>query len=297
MRYDVASKVVVELAKENILSVFLGMKVESAALITELPEETPSLRRSDYALWVQTAEGEELIVLLEFQTYWKGEVVWRLLDSYARTRQRYRVPVVPVVLVFHRQRVKEEYDDGVVRFRYRVVRLWEMEAREILQRGLVKIYPFVPVMASSREEVFQAEEGIYQSAELERSQKSDLLTALAIFAGMRDKSLAEELVERRRDLMIESPTYDMIKEEGIKEGLQQGIQQGLQQGIQQGQLEDAREMVSEVLEERFGVISPRVVQQVRMVSEREILRALLRRAIRCRSLEEFEGELRKALEE
>ena len=104
MRYDVASKVIVDLAKEEILSVFLGMKVERAELITALPEETPSLRRSDYALWVQTTDGEELIVLLEFQTYWKGEVVWQLLDYYARTRQKYRVRVIPVVLVFNKQK-------------------------------------------------------------------------------------------------------------------------------------------------------------------------------------------------
>ena len=56
-------------------------------------------------------------------------------------------------------------------------------------------------------------------------------------------------------------------------------------------------MVSEVLEERFGVMSPRVIQRVRSVSEREILKALLRRAVRCDTLEEFEGDLRKALEE
>ena len=56
-------------------------------------------------------------------------------------------------------------------------------------------------------------------------------------------------------------------------------------------------MVSEALKERFGVMSPRVVQQIRTVSEREILKALLRRAMRCGSLEEFEADLKKALEE
>ncbi len=181
------------------------------------------------------------------------------------------------------------YDDGVVRFRYQVVRLWKVSASDMLQQGLVKVYPFVPVMDSRREEIFQAEEEIYQSAELERSQKSDLLTALAIFAGMRDKSIAEELVRRRRDIMIESATYDIFKRDILQEGIQQGIQQG--------QLEEAHEMVSEVLAERFGVMSPRVIQQIRTVPERETLRALLRLAVRCDTLEEFKGDLRKALEE
>ena len=85
-------------------------------------------------------------------------------------------------------------------------------------------------------------------------------------------------------------------EQGHQRGLQQGLQQGLRQGLQQGQLEEAQEMVSEALEERFGVMSPRVVRQVRSVSERAVLKALLRRAIQCESLGEFEGELRKTLE-
>ena len=47
---------------------------------------------------------------------------------------------------------------------------------------------------SGRDEIIEAERGIYES-ELERGIKSDLLTALAIFCGLRDRGLMRELFE------------------------------------------------------------------------------------------------------
>ena len=47
MRYDVATKVVVEHGKEAILKRLVGIEAVEAELIEELPQETVSLRRSD----------------------------------------------------------------------------------------------------------------------------------------------------------------------------------------------------------------------------------------------------------
>ena len=67
----------------------------------------------------------------------------------------------------------------------------------------------------------------------------------------------------------------------------------LKAGIQQGLLEEAREMVIEALEEKFGVISAKLIARIRGISEREILRSLLRTAIKAQSLEEFKKVLEK----
>ena len=65
------------------------------------------------------------------------------------------------------------------------------------------------------------------------------------------------------------------------------MEKGVEQGLQQGMLEDAREMVLEALEERFGVIVPDLVERIRGIKDREALRKLLRFAVRAGSLEEF----------
>ena len=70
--------------------------------------------------------------------------------------------------------------------------------------------------------------------------------------------------------------------------MEKGMKQGLQQGLQQGLLEDAREMVLEALEERFGVVVPGLADRIQRIEDRGVLRRLLRLAVRAENLEEFE---------
>jgi len=161
---------------------------------------------------------------------------------------------------------------------FKLIRLWEIEGRRILESGDIRLYPFVPLTRCGREEVLRAERGIFESG-LERGEKSDLLTVLAIFSGLKSEDLMRELFMRRRDIMIESPAYDLIKREGFEEGM----------------LEEAKEMVLEALEERFGPVPLRIVERVRGINERVVLKGLHRRAIRCGSLEEFERALDEVL--
>ncbi len=71
--------------------------------------------------------------------------------------------------------------------------------------------------------VFQtAEETIYESG-LGRGDKADLLTGMALLSGLLDKDLPCKLLERRRDIMMESYAYELIKKEGYEEGGPLGI--------------------------------------------------------------------------
>ena len=56
-------------------------------------------------------------------------------------------------------------------------------------------------------------------------------------------------------------------------------------------------MVIEFLEERFGVPGPGLLAKIMAISARETLKALLKYAIRAKSLDEFKAELERALEE
>ena len=68
---------------------------------------------------------------------------------------------------------------------------------------------------------------------------------------------------------------------------------GIRKGIQQGMLEEAREMVLEALEERFGIVPEDVEERVRGIGDRDTLKQLHRQAIRCDSLEEFREKLKQ----
>ena len=287
MRYDIASKRLIEIGKEQILKWLLGIDVESAELIEEIPRETVSLRRSDFPLLVREKTGQERIVLIEFQTRWEADLPLRLIEYFVRFKRKYHLPVVPVVLLFKEHGgARDVYEDEAIKFSFRLVRMWELDGRELVKSGDVRLLPFVPLTRCGREEVLEADRRIYNS-DLERGVKSDLLTALAIFAGLKSEDLMRELFRRRRDIMIESPAYELIKREGFEEGKREGVQEGM--------LRDAREMVLEALEERFGIVPLRIAEVINGINERAVLKGLHRKAIRCASLEEFEEALREAL--
>ncbi|MBU0470467.1 MAG: Rpn family recombination-promoting nuclease/putative transposase, partial [Nanoarchaeota archaeon] len=64
------------------------------------------------------------------------------------------------------------------------------------------------------------------------------------------------------------------------------IEQGMQQGMQQGLLEEGREMILEALDERFNEVPSFIFNAVNQTKDRDVLKFLLRRAVRCTSLEE-----------
>ena len=129
--------------------------------------------------------------------------------------------------------------------------------------------------------------------------RADLLTGMALLSGLVSKELPQRLLSRRRDVMMESVAYEMIKKEGydeglqqglqqgIQQGMQQGIQQGVQQGLQQGMLADAREMVLEALAERFGPVPPDIEDVITTMESRRQLKELLRFALRVKNIHEF----------
>jgi len=122
-------------------------------------------------------------------------------------------------------------------------------------------------------------------AGISRREKANLLTGMAIFAGLISEELTLELVKRRREIMIESAAYETIKNEAYEEGFRAGIQQGL--------LEEAREMVIEALTERFVLVSPKLVAKIKSTLEKEVLKNLQRLAIRVSSLEKVKKSLKK----
>jgi len=68
MKYDVASKTILNLGKEAILRKFLDINPSSIQFLEELPEETVSVRRSDFPLHVVQKDGQEMMRYRQFLT-------------------------------------------------------------------------------------------------------------------------------------------------------------------------------------------------------------------------------------
>jgi predicted transposase/invertase (TIGR01784 family) len=76
---------------------------------------------------------------------------------------------------------------------------------------------------------------------------------------------------------------DSLIEEGRKQGLEQGMQQGMQQGI----IQNAREDIIDSLKVRFDIVPESMINTINEINDPEVLKALLRKAVKAASLDEF----------
>ncbi len=290
MHYDIALKELLRHCGKAILEHLVGLDVTAATLV-EVPQETTSVRRSDFPLRVVTSQGEDLLVLMELQTRWEPTFPLRLLEYRTRHRLREGLDALSVVLLLRPGgRVTDVFEDREVRFRYRVVRVYEQDAWETVQHGPLCLLPLTPLMRGGEEVVDEADRRLYES-NLEREVKADMLTIMALLAGLVSKELPRLLLNRRRDIMVESFAYELIKEEGLKEGWEEGRKEGRQEGLREGLLEG----IELGLELKFGVDGLQVMPDVRRIKDVAVLETLHQALRQVSSVEEFERLMRSLM--
>ncbi len=280
-QYDVASKILMETCRDEIVRYFAGIDVKESTLIEELPQETVSLKRSDFPVMVTDKTGKKTLAVIEIQTAWNKDVSLDLLDYRTRYKIKYKMQTVSyVILLKPSGSAVNVYEDNEVRFTYNLIKIYEMDARKFVDHGPLCLMPFIPLMRHGQDMLTQADDLIYKS-ERSRTEKADLLTSMAILSGIVSKDLPVQLINKRRDIMIESAAYDIIKKEGIQEGIREGIREGIQDGMILG----AREMLLDVIEARFEKTPDDISAMVNRISDRKILKMLLNQAVTCADLD------------
>jgi hypothetical protein len=214
MSYDIAAKVLIEKCRHEILRRFIGIPVADSTLLEEVPQETVSLRRSDFPILVTEEDGRQRLVLIEIQSDWDSDVPLRLLEYRCRHKLKQQVEVISCVLLLRPSRVAtDHYEDAEVTYCYRLVRVYEMDAAEIVGGQTLCLLPMVPLMRHGVELTQTADRIIYNSA-LSHEDKADMLTTMAILSGLVSEELPKNLIARRRDLMIESWLTDKTPPKG-----------------------------------------------------------------------------------
>lgn len=295
MKYDIAAKVALDFGKESILQEFAGIMPKDILYLEELPEETVSLKRSDFPLRVTLQNGNEIIVLIEVQTEFDNDFVLRLIDYTVRFKLKYHLVVIPLVLLLTKSSLATGlYEDDIIVFKYKIVRFWEMNAADFINN--IHFYPFISLMNKGEDFIKEAENIIYNASELDLEGKADLLTAMAIFAGLKDKEIGIKIFERRRDIMIKSPVYDYIVEEARKEGMEEGIKEGMKEGIKEGMKEGMKEgkreglyyAISLGLELKFGIDGIKLMEKVKKIDSIESLETIANAIKIAKNIEEIE---------
>jgi hypothetical protein len=116
------------------------------------------------------------------------------------------------------------------------------------------------------------------------TQQPAALNVLGLFVLSRFHKLSYEEVRIMLDVdLMKSLAVRQVYKRGLQKGERKGERRGLLRGIQ-----DTQEMVLEALDERFGVVSSSLIDQIRALKRPEVLKSLLRQALRCQSLESFQ---------
>ncbi len=292
MKYDIALKVIFSRCLPAVLEAWCGLSVERSDILDARPQETASLRRSDIAARLELKNGEEVLVVIELASRWEKNLPLRLLEYRTRHKISEDLDVLSFVFLLRPSSIAvSHYRDREVDYRFRLVRLYELDARKVIEEGNECLLAFVPVMKNGESLMDEAEKRIYEG-NIDRLHKADLLTGMAILSGLVSPELPARLLARRRDIMIESAAYELIKKEGIEEGIKLGIQQG----IQQGSILEAQEMVIEALEERFGIVPESAVKEIKEIETKEVLRHLFKLALRAKDMAEFKQCLKRIRE-
>ncbi len=303
MKYDAALKELLRHCHAAILRDLLGIPVTSSTLMEERPRETTSVRTSDFLLRVVQEDGEEFLVLIEFQTYWQRNVPQRLLEYRARHVLREELDAITVVMLLRPSpSATDHYQDREVDYRFRLVKPYELDAAEVLRENRVCLMPLTPLMQGGVDVAVEAERAIVDS-DLAEEVKADMLTNMTLMAGLVSRDLARHLLKRRRDLMIQSFGYELIKQEGLEEGLKEGLEKGLKEGFkqgfqegleeglargreegmergrEQGYREGVLEAIALGLELKFGVEGLKLMPEIEAITDLGILR-ILEKAIR-----------------
>ena len=94
--------------------------------------------------------------------------------------------------------------------------------------------------------------------------------------------------------LAETKAGQEIFQEGMEKGIEKGMEKGIEKGKRDGLLQDAREMVLDNVDVRFGIIPEDIVKAVKAIQEIETLRALHRKIFHCENIETLRELLKVA---
>ena len=265
-------------------AIFIGI------VSNELDPETDPI----YAdlLFEVTLLGQPMFLHVEFQRRRDAKMAERLWAYNHKATLQYNCAVWSVVIY-----LKEDGNvpsspllidlpngQGVHRFDFGIIKLWENSTTELEQMGLLGLLPLLPLTREgARREV--VERTIARLAPAEEQPKQELLTLTYGLASLAFENEADQEWLKRRfemlyDMLWDTPAFQDIRKKGLQEGLERG-------------LEALRQALLAIVQARFP--SPRMVRlakgQAAIIDDPAILQDLIVKVSLAQNAEEAQRYL------
>ena len=292
--YDDAFKLLATQDAEALLLLLGELQPGEQAEITPLERELRiSTTLPDQPYRVVSERGER-IVHVEAESWWKNVMPNRMADYGTREWMLYQLPVECYVLLLTDRGLPKnpptmgriDAGDVQITVHYRIIRLAQIPAKQILKLGREYLLPFVPLMKSTLTDL---ENGARLIGQIEDEKRcGELSLYFGVFSRLRYNAVELlALVGRNnmsiRELMKESLLYQEIVAEGEAKGEAKGRAVGLVEG--------AKETLRQFIEWRFPKV--KVARKINQIQDVELLRQLLFEA----SMMKSDTEVRKRIDE
>jgi predicted transposase YdaD len=258
----------------------LGTVVQTARPVqSELPGTTVAV---DQVFQVTLANDRELLLHLEFQGRRSHEPMpWRMLEYMTRLANRHRLDLESVVLYLGRGAGADDTGlyqvnglDGtpVLAWRYRVVRLWQMRAEDLMATGQVAPLALLGQTQIAQPEVLLPAVVTRIRRVADEALRGHILSALlALLPEEEMVSMVERLLEED-EWLLELPYLRRIRAESYAEGRREGEAEGRREGEAEGRHEGEAEVVLRLLRIRFGTLPEDVTARIKAADAETLLR-------------------------
>ncbi len=227
--------------RDEILRLMLGASVRVVQVLD--PVLPSGEQRSDGVLLVEDA-GEQFLLHVEFMTRVASNMGERIFGYVPRVYQRYGTPVRSVVLYLmqpsSRAAIETEFRMIVQRreiavIRYDVVCLWEVEPDRAHLAEHPALLALAPLMKGVEVTELEDLAQLATRAAWDERTKIDVVALLALFGGQRFGQDVVSSMTRRlgmlKDIIQESPLYELAREYGEMRGEARGEARGETRGL------------------------------------------------------------------
>ena len=261
-------KLLVEANKQDLVSLLLpGAKFER-----ELNNEMQSRTLEADLLYIVNWNGIQVILHVEFQKRRDGNMGRRLWEYNAQTTIISGLPVCSFVIYLQRDGslVQSPYElprpngKAIHLFFFDTVKLWEIPGGFLKQEGIEGLLPLLPLTQDGvRHEVVND-----MIVSLDLAGKNDLLPLAYAFASLVFKNAEDRDWLRKRFTMLSEDIFE------DSWAYQEMLAKGMEKGRREGELQALREVIMDVVQDRFPQIAAFVSNHIQKIDDPGQLRRL-----------------------
>jgi predicted transposase YdaD len=255
-------------------------------------------RENDILIRTYSASDDQnFLVLNELQLRYNDKMPRRMRAYAALAEEKYQLPTYPILINIlpsgANQAIVNRYQSDCyglkARQDYRVINLWEVDVEKVFEQPIPSLLPFVPILKGGGDE-FQVRKAL---AQLRQNKSLDELEPLLAFFAtfVLDSPLVQQIMRWDMAVLLESPWYRQILQEGEKVGRAEGRTEGRVEGRVEGRIEGRAEGlltgISTILELRFGVEGLLLMSEIQALESIETLESVLVALKTVNSLDEL----------